>query len=213
MNKNIIAIIGAVVAVFAFLSLAYTLTNKPEENSKAYPQVNQIKPTDHVKWAKNGKNLLVVYSDFYCPACKMFSDLLDRFEATGSSELAITENTAYVFRHYPIHEASYTAAYAAEAAGKQGKFYEMSRLIYADQEKLSQMTNTKEALLKMAESLDLDIARFEKDFSSDEVKKKVAGDQKSGDEVLLEATPTFFLNGRKLEFNTIDEFVQMLKEG
>lgn len=207
MKNQILIAVVSVIAVFGLLGLVYVFVNKPE----VYPEINKIKANDHIKWSSSKKNVLVEYSDFFCPACKVFHDYLNQFETTSSSEFKITQSTTLVFRHFPIHEdLSFNAAYAAEAAGLQGKFYPMVDLIFKNQENLQKSADIKNALQKLAEELKLNIDQFKKDFNSQVVKEKVSADQASGDKAGINATPTFFLNGKKLQFNSVDEFIKII---
>ena len=209
MKNQTIPIVASIIAIFGFLSLVYIYTNKPSNVINA--EVNQIKSTDRVKWSKNSKNILVEYSDFFCPACKILHDYLKQYESTESANFNISQKTAFVYRHFPIHDSSYDASYVAEAAGKQNKYYEMIDLIFANQENLSNSKNLKDDLVKLALELNIDIEKFKKDIDSQEVKDKVQEDQRSGEKAGINATPTFFLNGKKLEFQTTDDLQNLLQ--
>ncbi len=208
LNKQNLLIAGAIVAIFSGLLVVYTLFNKPE----IYPQVNQITSVDHIKWSSDKKIVLVEYSDFFCPACQLFNETLSQWESSQSSEFKTSQKITFVFRHFPIHDQSYLTAYAAEAAANQGKYYPMIDLIFKNQDDLSQSTNLKGTLTKLAQELKLNVDQFNKDLDSGKVKRKVQADQDSGTKAGITATPTFFLNGKKLEYGTMDEFKQILRQ-
>ncbi len=212
-NKVIITILS-VVFIIGFLLLAYKMTNAPTVT--VFPQVNVIKADDHIKWSPNKKNILVEYSDLQCPACKEFQDLIQsQFEASGSAHHSIVNGVTFVYRHFPlyqIHPFAYDASYAAEAAGKQGKFFEMVDLIFKNQTVWEKKPNPKSEFETYAKNLNLDVAQYDKDVDSKEVKDRVQEDLISGNKAGINGTPTFFLNGKKLDnINSFDDFVKLLK--
>ncbi len=208
MKNKFLATVVPILAIFGFLSLVYFLTVKPKNVIPA--TVSGIRADDHIKWSTDQKIVLIEYSDFYCPACKIFNGFIKQFEASDSSELIVSKKITFVFRHFPIHEQSFSAAYAAEAAAKQGKYYEMIDLIFDNQESLIKSTNQNEIYVKLARDLGLDTEKFKHDLQSTEVKNKVEEDFNSAKEAGVNATPTFFLNGQKLEITSFDEFKQTL---
>lgn len=205
--------VGAVIITFILLFGVYKLTNSPVQTD--FPEINKISPNDHVMWSLEKKNILVEYSDYQCPGCKNIHNILAQFSASGSPDLDITKKITLVFRHYPlsqIHPSSIIAAYAVEAADKQGKFNEMSDLLFSEQEKWGKSGNVKEYFNNLAKNLVLNITQFDKDMDSKEVKEKVDADIASGDKAGIEETPTFFLNGKKLDrITSIDDFKKTLR--
>lgn len=211
--KKIIITFGALLITFILLFVIYKLLNI--EPKIYFPEVNVIQSSDHLDWSPDKKNLLIEYSDFQCPACKNFHNLLKQFEASGSSELDIVKKITLIYRHYPltqIHNNALFAAYAAEAAKKQGKFNEMSDKLFETQEIWSALGDAKEYFAQLAKSLNLNMNQYSKDLSSKEISDKVQADISMGDTVGINSTPTFFLNGKKLDsINSIDEFKQALR--
>jgi protein-disulfide isomerase len=152
--------------------------------SKLKPAVNSA---DHHQGNVNATITLVEYGDFECPHCRRAHPFVKRLLKEKGKELH------FVFRNFPlreIHPHAYVSATAAEAAGKQGKFWEMHDLIFENQDKLN--TNF---LLSLAEDLSLDLAQFAKDSKSNEVQNKIEMDFESGIRSGVNGTPTFFLNG------------------
>lgn len=210
MNKNTILItVGSVIAVFAFLTVAYYATNTPKVQ-KDYSSVTKVQPTDHVKWAKNSKHVLVEYSDLQCPACAAFHDIIQK---QIESDKNITGRITFVYRNYPLpmHQYAVKAAYAAEAAGKQGKYFEMSDKMFTSQSEWSTKDPTA-YFENLAKSLKLNVEQFKKDRDSEEVKNKVQADIQSGNAADVSATPTFYLDGKKLDtVNSVEEFKKLLQ--
>jgi len=209
--KNILIWSGAIISTFILLLFAYKLTSTPIKTD--FSEINKIRSDDHIKWSKDNKNILVEYSDFQCPACKSFHEVLKSFEASSSPDFAITQKETLVFRCYPlyqIHKNSLNAAYAAEAAALQNKFWEMVDVLYDKQSEWSSLSDPKNYFINLAKSLKLDTEKFQKDMDSKEVKDKVQANLTEGKSIGISSTPTFFLNGKQVNVRSIDEFKKLL---
>ena len=137
--------------------------------------------------APMAKITIVEFSDFQCPHCAAAHPELMR---------ALSEfegNVRLVYRYFPLssHSRAVPAAKAAEAARIQGKFWEMHDLLFENQRALEEAD-----LKKYATRLGLDLARFEADMNSSEVDQRIASDRALGQKLGIEATPSFFINGR-----------------
>lgn len=211
-NKTILYIVAGVAVLFLFLVGAYKLTNTGTPVS--YINVTKVNANDHIKWSAEKKNVLVEYSDFQCPACKTYHDIMKPFEATGSSDFRITEKVTLVYRFFPlyqVHPNAYVSAYAAEAAGRQGKFFEMADLLFDTQDQWKNLGDPVNFFVKLAGELKLDAAKFKSDMNSSEVKQRVDDDLASGNNAGVNSTPTFFLNGKKLDaIRSFEEFKKLL---
>lgn len=152
---------------------------------------------------------LVEYSDFQCPACKSYSEVLAEIYSQYSDNLSIT------YRHYPLitlHANARLAAQAAEAAGAQGKFWEMHDRLFADQSLWGGKGDAHEDFAQYAQDLELDVDKFKSEIDSRSIKAKVNANIQSGNRDRINSTPTFFLNGKKIgPFNTFDEFRNIVK--
>ncbi len=214
MNKNIIIItIVSIIGTFLLLFGVYKLVNQPVQTD--FPQAKQLKANDHFKWSPDSKNILVEYSDLQCPSCKGAHDFLKTIEASGSADFEITKKATFVFRYFPlyqIHDKAYLSAYAAEAAGIQGKFWEMVDLLFNNQQTWSTSNNPKDFFLNYAGELKLDVNKFKKDSESTDVKSKVSEDLREAEQMGVSSTPTFFLNGQKVDVNSYNEFKNVLKK-
>lgn len=146
---------------------------------------------------------LVEFSDFQCPACKAYEPVVDELLKTNQ------DNIYFAYRHFPLpqHTFGEPAARAAEAAGKQGKFWEMYALLFARQDDFSDTI-----WATLAGELKLDLAQFQKDMASKDVTDKVNRDRADGVSLGINATPTFFLNGVKLAPMSLEEFKQKVYE-
>jgi protein-disulfide isomerase len=146
-----------------------------------------VDESDHSRGNAAAPVTLVEYGDYECPDClnsePIVQQLLERF----SNRLKI------VFRHFPlssVHPRASAAAQAAEAAGAQGKFWEMHRALFKNQHRLAELDLTHLAL-----SLGLDVYAFERDIESIAFPKKVRAHYDGGVASGVNRTPTFFING------------------
>jgi len=157
---------------------------------------------EHVKGNTEAGILLVEYSDFQCPACENVAPVLSGLIENFGDQFAIE------YRHFPlrqIHPNAQIAAQAAEAAGIQGKFWEMHDLLFEKQSEWSRSVNPKRYFYDYAESLGINEDRFKLDLESDEVKERVNGDFDDATAFELPGTPAFMFNGEIIDLNT---FVQ-----
>ena len=153
---------------------------------------------------------LIEYSDFQCPACGVYYPIIKALQQEFG------ESIVFVYRNFPlrqIHANADLAARSAEAAGKQGKFWEMHDMIFENQKDWASQSNAKKSMIEYAQSLNLDAERFKTDLDSKEVKEKVNNDYLSGIQAKVNAVPTFFLNGTKLQNpESYEEFKKLLEE-
>ncbi|NVJ22270.1 MULTISPECIES: DsbA family protein [Myxococcus] len=143
---------------------------------------------DHLIGPPTARLTFVEYGDFECPYCGAAYWEVNKVLAAMGDQLR------YVFRHFPLTEAhpfAMQAAEAAEAADAQGRFWEMHRLLYENQEALDA-----ESLLAYARTLDLDMGRFARDLSEHRFLERIRRDFMGGVRSGVSGTPGFFINGR-----------------
>jgi protein-disulfide isomerase len=130
---------------------------------------------------------IVEWSDFQCPFCNRAMPTLAKIEEEYGDDVRI------VFKHLPlsIHPQAPAAHAAAEAAHRQGKFWEMHDRIFENQRDLKPST-----FERYAEEIGLDVDRFRKDVASADVKKRIDDDMRQGSKLGVSGTPAFFINGR-----------------
>ncbi len=150
--------------------------------------------TDWVKGAplKDAKVTLIEYADFQCPACHAYYPLV--------KQLQEFKNLSIVYRYFPLsqHANAWPAAQAAEAAGQQGKFWEMHNMLFDNQDNWSTSNSPEEIFDAYAQTLGLDMTKFKADFNSAATKNKIQADYQSGASQ-VDGTPTFFLNNQKIK--------------
>ena len=143
---------------------------------------------DHIRGPQDAPVTLVEYGDFECPYC-------GRAEPVVRELLTDFGDLRYVWRHLPlndVHPHTQDAAEAAEAAARQGAFWEMYDTLLANQDRL-----TRDDLLAHAGRLGLDIERFQDDLDSHAGAPRIAEDVDGADMSGVSGTPTFFINGRR----------------
>lgn len=215
MNKNqVLFSTLAVVVLFGALYGVYKIVGGgPDEALLAKVKVE--KPTTRTMWNKGASHTLTVFSDHQCPACKVYHEYLAGFEASSSPNISIPKNVSFVFRYFPlyqIHQHAFPLAYAAEAAGRQGKFEDITKRFFADQVKLEGVADLKPYLSQVAKELKLDEKKFQTDMNDGALQSVVQDDLALGEKLGVNATPTFFLDGEKLENVSPDDLAKLLKE-
>lgn len=162
------------------------------------PQKLEVAVSDQ-DWFEGGKDasvVLVEYSDFQCPACGAYYPIVKGLHDAYGDKLKI------VYRNYPlteVHPNAQIGAQAAEAAGLQGKFFEYHDMLFLNQKAWSLEEDPTGTLTGYAKTLGLDEAKFTSDLTSDAVKKSVKEDLDGGTKSNIQGTPTFFINGFKIE--------------
>jgi protein-disulfide isomerase len=162
---------------------------------------------DHVEGNAESKVVLYEYGDFQCPSCgSAYPNVKTLMNEYG-------DRIALVFRNFPltsIHPNAKAAATAAEAAGLQGEYWPMHDLLYSNQDSWSNLDASKrtDAFVAFADQLGLDTTKFTTDLSSKEISTKITFDMTVGKESGASATPTFFLDGAKLDEATANGIVQ-----
>jgi protein-disulfide isomerase len=141
------------------------------------------------------KVTIVEFGDFQCPACG--------YTHTTTKQILKEYGTKinYVFRHFPLpqHEKALISAETAEAAGAQGKFFEMSDLLYENQSEWASSKNPMDEFIKYAKKLKLDTNKFQSSVENNKFSDKINADLSDGAKLNINSTPTFFINGEKME--------------
>ena len=144
---------------------------------------------------ENAPVVLEEFGDYQCPPCGQVFPEIEAIKREYGDRLRL------VFRHNPltrIHPHALLAAHAAEAAGQQGKFWEMHRALYENQQAWSRTPDPRGLFETYARQTGLDVERFRRDIGGPEGDARVVADHNRARSLGVESTPTFFLNGRKL---------------
>lgn len=157
------------------------------------------------KGAAKAPVAVTIFGDFQCPYCKRAKPELDKMLA------AYPDKVRVVFRHLPlpIHKHAMLAAYAAEAAHKQGKFWPLHDELYKFNLNLE-----REMLTEYAKRVGLDVERWKKDIASPEVKARVEADVALAKKLGITGTPAVFVNGKQLNgamrFENYRDYVEIM---
>jgi protein-disulfide isomerase len=150
-------------------------------------RVDDIGSNDHVRGPEDAALTVIEYGDFQCPYCARAHAVLQELDGQfGGIRL--------VYRHLPLsdfHPLAEQAAEAAEAAGKQGKFWDMHDALFEQQTEIM----APDDLADLAETLGLDIERFRADVTGRSERQRVQADAAHATQQGLHRTPTFFING------------------
>lgn len=197
---------GLIVAGVAAIILAIVgIATRAPGGDLAVP----VNSSDQAVNIDSAKAILVEYSDFQCPACAYFYLQVKQLQTEFGGDLG------FVYRHFPLSQHQYAepAAIASEAAGRQGKFWQMYDLIFDNQNVWSQSSDARAIFMSYAENLKLDMERFKSDIDSGEIKNKINADYSSGERSGVNSTPTFFLNGKKIQNPTsIEAFKKIISD-
>jgi protein-disulfide isomerase len=189
-SKILIAIVGVTILIIALASMVLT---KP---TPILTKADLVTKTAYTRGNPNAKTYLVEFSDFQCPACLALKPTVDEIIKTNETKLL------FAYRNFPLdqHPFSHQSAKAAEAAGRQGKYWEMFDLLFTNQDKFS------DALFpQLADQLGLDRTKFAADMNDPTINNIILDDIAAGTKFGIDATPTFFLNGQKLTINSYSD--------
>lgn len=152
---------------------------------------------DHAYGAKDNKVVLIEYGDFQCPAC------LNMYPGVKEIKEQYKDKLTFVFRNLPltsIHPNALAAATAAEAAGLQGKYFEMHDMLYENQTEWRDKDSSErtKSFEDFAKQLGLDVNKFKTDLGSKDIASKIDRDRAIAKQIDATSTPTFVINGQKV---------------
>lgn len=197
MNRSAPFIIVTLVALLAIGSGTYLYRSKRAASAAAAPlkitkTENEAAGSEivHTLGPEKATVTLEEFGDFQCPPCAKLSEPINQIQKKY--------NIRVIYRNYPLpmHAHAKEAAYAAEAAGRQGKFWEMHDLLFKEQAVWSHSNDVKALFSAYAGMLQLDLSRFKADVDNPEVVQKVESDQKRGTAIGVQTTPTLFVNNQ-----------------
>ena len=208
MDKRFITIL---VVIFLAITGLFIFTNKKNSSSGSTTSTN-TGVSNHTEGNSSSKVHLVVYGDFQCSVCEQMYPIETQVLQKYLGQITFT------FKHFPLdsaHPNARAASRAAEAAGLQGKFFEMHDLLYGNQNLWINSSNPQTIFDKFATSLSLNITKFDADFSSGAVNSTINADYQEGVSKGVDGTPTYFLNGTKLNNENIfsvDQFSAVIDQ-
>lgn len=192
MDKRFAMILAAIVVV---LGGVFWFT-KDKSTTKTNGNTSTAALSNHVIGANAKKVNLTEYGDFQCPACGAYHPVIKQVIEKYKNDIV------FQFRNFPLtslHQNARAAARAAEAADKQGKYWEMHDVLYEQQKSWETSSNASSVFEGYAAQLGLNIDTYKKDYASNEVNDVINADYNEGQKLNITGTPTFFLQGKKIE--------------
>jgi protein-disulfide isomerase len=209
--KRLLPFAIIVVVLGAGLAVGLYLKNSTDESIRAKPATaNQLgagpapsvpgaEPV-HERGPASATVTLEEFADFQCSACGGVYPSLKTIEGEFGSQLRV------IFREFPLtppHVHGVQAAHAAEAAGLQGKFWEMHDMLFENQAKWAEAFDVRPIFEDYAGKIGLDVERFKQDQSSDAVEKRIFLDGTRAHSLGVKGTPTVFINGVEIPWEQV----------
>jgi Na+:H+ antiporter, NhaA family len=189
----VVVLIGAVAAGWLVLRSSQQSRNSSAPTPDPALEVQGAEPP-HIRGNPNAPVTLEEFGDFQCPSCGAYHPELKKIESEFGDRLRV------VFREMPLvpmHEHALLAAQAAEAAGLQGKFWEMHDKLYENQTKWSEVKDLVPVFVDYAKQIGIDPDAFMKDLNGDKVATRIFQDGKRAHALGVRGTPTLFVNGKE----------------
>ncbi len=207
MLKDKSFIIGIIATVVLIIGGVFLMTRGNATTTSASGQIGSdilvpsgsfitsgIKDGEYLPSSPSAKVTLVEFGDYECPACGIYNLFVKQLLIDFSGDIN------YVFRSFPLtqHANSLISSQAAEAAGLQGKYWQMHDKLYESVNDWYLSSDAESFFAEYAQSLGLDVEKFKADIDSSVVKDKIQGNTNDGNLIKLSETPTFYLNGVKI---------------
>lgn len=187
---------GVILAAFVAIFVGILIFNGNDAKAPKDSNGNPIQATNHVRGEGKKKVTLIEYGDFECPACGGYYPIVEQLFEKYKDDIT------FQFRNFPlvqIHRHAMLAHRSAEAAGNQNKFWEMYNLLYQNQTTWSGTSDPGTTFRAYAESLGLDMKKYEADVKSAATNDIINADIAAGQKLGATSTPTFILDGKKID--------------
>jgi protein-disulfide isomerase len=193
---------GAAAGMYLYKSKRNELANIPRPPAvEGQAEAPGAKPP-HMIGSKSGvKVVLEEFGDFQCPPCGIVAPILNKIEHEFPDAVIV------IYRQFPLpmHKHALPASAAAEAAATQGKFWEMHKLLYENQDAWANVSDITPVFEGYAQKIGLDMDRFKKDINSPEASARIQADKERGKSLGVTSTPTVFLNDERVPFTSLNE--------
>lgn len=201
MSKRFLAVIAVI--ILAFIGIVVVSNHKSSSSG-----ANSSKTSSHVEGLGKDNVTLVEYGDYQCPYCGEYFSIVKQVEAQFNDQIK------FQFVNFPlvsIHQNAFAGARAAEAAAMQNKFWQMHDLLYEEnqlyyntKQSASTWINASDPLTafnQYAKELGLNVNKFDTDYSSTAVNDVINADMNKGNKLGVNATPSFYLDGKQIQVN------------
>jgi len=206
-EAKIISSVGVV-----FFALFALLIYKTNSGSQIVADPNLlIGQLSYMTGTKDAKVNIVEFGDYQCPACAYASPIVQQLVEAYKDN----PNVNFVFRNFPLpqHSNAMVSAEAAEAARAQGKFLEMSEMLYGRQNEWSGSSKALEVFTGYARELGLDVKAFTDSVNQKKFQDIIVKDRSDGQALGVNSTPSFFINGKKVAgIPSFDDFKKKIDE-
>ena len=212
MSKQFMAVLAAIVLIFVGIVAFGGKTNNSNNQSSSTTGMS-----NHVEGQNKNGITLVEYGDYQCPFCGQYYPIVKQVQSEFNQQLA------FQFVNFPLtslHPNAFASARAAEAAGLQGKFWEMHDLLYQQNDQNQQAPATPSWITSTspttffnadAQQLGLNVTQFKSDYASEKVNNLINADMAEGNKLGVNATPTFYLDGKKINpGESVSQFEQLI---
>ncbi len=200
---------GAVAAGFLiFAGLLIWLVSSPTPTTPDI-KIAAVSAKDIQTGPKDAKATLVEYADFQCPGCRAYNSIVTQLAQNYKGKMN------YVYRFFPLsmHQNGMISAQAGYAAYLQGKFWEMDKMLFDNQDAWATATNPKEVFTSYAQKIGIDVEKFKKDIDAGSTKKAIEDSVSEGTTAGINSTPSFILNGKLITSpKSVEEFKKLIDE-
>lgn len=209
-KKFLIAIIVIILGFVGYLAF-FNKSESPTNNENSSVDPKELTDDDYITGSPDKKVVVMEYLDFQCPGCGSLYPTMDAARKKYGGQVT------FAVRHFPlnsIHQNALTSARAAEAAGMQGKFFEMEAQLFTSQNAWkNQTTATAQTTFEgFAEKIGLDIERYKTDFAAATTLERINMDRDKGTKMGVNSTPTIFINGSKIEINSEEDLSKAIEK-
>ena len=163
-------------------------------------------PADQVRSANtlgpaNAPVTIEFFSDLQCPQCARYEPIVKSLKTEYGNKVRM------ILRHFPLsaHEHALPAAWAAEAAANQGKFWEMAEALYKNQWIWARAPAPRAAFVDLAKQIGLDLDKFQADMDNPDVRERIAADQAHAQNVGVKTAPSVLINGYNVPNTAFNE--------
>lgn len=207
MTKQFWAVIAVIILIFVGV---FMLTGNKKSSTSTSTKSSSA-ASQHIRGSASSGVILVEYGDFQCPYCYQYAPTVNK------AVEQFKDQVQFQFRNFPLvnaHPNAFAAARAAEAAGKQGKYWEMHDALYAtaNWQVWTTATDPTQYFNTYAQQLGLDVTKFKTDFASSAVNDTINADMAEGTKLDVQGTPTYFINGKQVTIkNDPADFERVIK--
>ncbi len=208
MDKRFVLILVGIIVV---LGSVFWFTRSKSTAPGSSSSTSTASVSNHTEGKGSTGVTLREFGDFQCPACGQYYPIVKQIVNEYNDKIT------FQFSNFPlvqIHQNAMSSARAAEAAGLQGKYWEMHDLLYQQQSMWSSSSSATSIFNQYAAQLGLNVEKFKTDYASPAVLNTINADIKAAQQIGATGTPTFVLDGKKIDTppTTIEGFRKVLDD-